>query len=131
MPKYGLEEEMSDAIEIEKRENFERAFSGGGGGCRRECKCGREFYNPDRLWSWEDGEIEALQSRGATSLDYTVSTLFFEGSEYVMDCDCWHERAAKIIQWMDGHAGEIAEYLSLEKERKTSLAKHSPTVRDP
>lgn len=112
----------------DKLENFERAFSTHSGGCRRTCNCGREFYNPNGGWDWEEGEIEALDKSGAISLDWSVSTLSCEGKEYVMDCDCWHKRAKQIMGFIDGHAQAIAEYLTLEKKRKQTLADESPVV---
>lgn len=109
--------------------NFERAFSTGGGGCRRQCACGKWFYNPDGGWTWEDGEIEKLEKSSATPLPYPVGSIDLEGVEYCMDCDCWHERARKITAWINNHAHSIAEFLSLERERKQAEADNSPTVR--
>ena len=111
-----------------KQESFAEAFRSNCGGCRRTCECGREFYNPDGGWTWETGELEGLELRKATALDYTVTTVGFEGKELVMDCDCWHPRAKQIMSFLDGHADAIAKYLTNEKKRKQSEADRSPVV---
>jgi len=101
-----------------KLENFEIAFASGGSGCSHECQCGKQFYNPDGGWDWEEGEIERLEKSGAERLDYSVSTVIFEGKAFVLDCTCWNERAEKIISWMDEHKRAFVKYLQLERERK-------------
>ncbi len=113
-----------------KLENFEKAFTNNYSGCRRTCGCGREFWDGyNRGYSWEDGEIEALEKNpNATVLEHSVGTIEFEGREYVMDCDCWHPRAEKLMGFIDGHANEIAKYLTLEKQRKKSIADSAPIV---
>lgn len=110
-------------------ENFERAFTTSHGSCRAKCECGREFYNPDGGWDWEEGELEALEKSGAKALDWTVGEIWLEGKEYVPDCDCWHPRAVKIIAFVRSHGGAIAEFLTLEKARKQREADSSPIVR--
>ena len=109
-------------------ENFETSFRSGSGGCRRECICGREFYNLNGGWVWEDGELEGLKKRKATCLEWTVGTIIFEGKEYVVDCDCWHKRAEQIMAFIDGHNQQIAKYLTEGKKRKQAEADHSPVV---
>ena len=114
----------------DKLRSFEDAFATGGSGCMRVCNCGRVFYdNYNSGWDWNQGEIDALEADpDATALDYSVGSVEFEGTEYAMDCDCWHERAEKIIGFIDGHAHAIAKYLTLEKQRKVAEAQSSPVV---
>lgn len=112
----------------DKLENFERAFDSGSGGCRRTCHCGKEFYDDENSYSWDEGEKEKLKADGATALSYSVGTIKFEGKEYVADCNCWKERAQRLIGFIDGHAHSIARYLSLEKQRKQSIADNAPVV---
>lgn len=109
-------------------ENFECAFGTGSGGCRRVCECGREFYNPEGGWDWDDGELEDLEKRGATALEYTVGEISFEGKVFVNGCNCWHPRAERLIDWIDGHRNQIAEFLTLEKKRKQREANDAPVV---
>jgi hypothetical protein len=110
-------------------ENFERAFETHSGGCRRECECGRVFYNPNGGRDWEDGELEKLAGDGnAQPVEWSVETISFEGKEYVSDCNCWHARANVIIGFLNSHAGSIAKYLSLEKKRKQAIAGAAPVV---
>ena len=93
--------------------------------------CGREFFDDHNSYDWEEGELEKLRlDPKATAVDYSVGTICFEGREYVMDCDCWHERARKIKAWLDGHDHRIAEYLTLEKQRLQAAADNAPTVKN-
>ena len=111
-------------MDAEKRGNFIAAFTSNSGGCRCSCHCGREFYDPNGGWDFEDGEIEKLQAdANATALDYSVETIIFDGREYVTDCTCWLKRAERIVEWMDHHIYQIADYLQLEKDRKQQEAK--------
>lgn len=111
-------------------ENFERAFRGGVSGCRRRCECGVEFYDAhNQGYDWDEGEYEALvENPNAKLLDYAVGVVEFEGRMYVDGCTCWHERAKRIIAFIEGHAAAIAEFLSLEKARRTREAASSPVV---
>lgn len=113
----------------EKLENFERAFSGHSAGCRRRCDCGRQYYDGVQGYDWEEGELEALEADSeAVRLEYAPGDLMFEGAQYVDACDCWHKRAEQIMRFIDGHAVQIAEYLTLEKKRKQATADASPVV---
>lgn len=119
----------------DKLENFERAFSSGTGSCRVTCDCGKIYFNATDRGCWEPGELDELQrleqDGKAISTDYTIDYIDFEGKQFANGCDCWHSRAIKIMAWLDAHAHKMAEYLSLEKERKQSIADHSPLVREP
>lgn len=121
------------SAESDKLENFERAFSSGTGGCRRTCDCGMIYFNATDRGVWEPGELDELEKletkKKAVSTDYTIGDIDFEGKEFVNACDCWHPRAKKLMGFLDDHAYKIAEYLSLEKERKQLIADHAPTVR--
>lgn len=113
----------------EKLENFTEAFDSGVGSCRATCHCGREFYNPDCSWDFEEGELEELENDGNTiALERAVNYVEFEGRTYVSDCTCWYERAGKIMNFIDGHGHKIARYLALEKKRKEREAELSPVV---
>ena len=112
-------------------ENFEESFRTGTSGCIRTCECGITYYNPDNIWTFEDGELEKLEKDPETiGLDYSVSTIEFEGKEYVCSCDCWHERAEKIMDFLDSHIYGIAEYFKLEKQRKQEKVNNIPDVID-
>lgn len=114
--------------------SFERAFRANVNGCRRTCECGIEYwdtYNEGYTWGESElEELEQLQQEGkARPLDYAVGVVEFEGREYVDGCSCWHERAERVIGFLNAHAEAIAEYLSLEKERLTRQAAAAPVVR--
>lgn len=51
-----------------------------------------------------------------------------EGKDYALDCDCWHERAKRIIRWLSYNAEEVAAYLRLEKKRQQVAADAAPVV---
>lgn len=104
-----------------KLERFAAAFDSHRGSCRGVCNCGKEFYNSSGGWDFEKGELAELESNEATDLDWSVSFIEFEGKEFVRDCDCWHDRAERIMAFLNGHHNEIAEYLNNEiKEMKAA-----------
>lgn len=112
-------------------EIFLRAFSAHTAGRVRTCDCGITYFDGFNSYDWEDGELEKLQAYpNAEELGYAPGDIRFEGHEYVDACTCWHERAFKIMRWMDGHAQSIAEYLTLRKERLQRLANDAPVVSD-
>lgn len=110
-------------------ELFERAFSDRTAGCARQCDCGVQFYNPDPSWDFERGELETYQNDPkARALEWSVGSIYFEGRYFVPDCDCWHARARKIIEFVRHHDDQIAEYLTLEKANLARAAERSPVV---
>jgi len=122
---------MSDEIDPDVLENFRRAFASGTSGCVRECHCGCVFYSSEPGYTWDEGEYEALEANPKTiALQWSVSDLSFEGKDFVMDCKCWHPRAARLIRFIDAHGREIADFLSREKERLTRIAAQAPVVRE-
>lgn len=112
-------------------ESFEKAFSGRTSGCVRDCQCGVTFWDGyNDGYSWEAGERERLEADPkAQRLDYAVGMIAFEDREYVAACECWHQRAIRLIAFIRGHDDEIAEFLTLEKQRKQREADRSPVVR--
>ena len=115
-----------------KWENVERAFSSASAGCRRECACGKQFWDySDNSWDWNPGEQQDLRNDPkAIGVNHSVGTIFFEGEEYVTDCTCWHERVRKVIDYIDRNSHAIARYLNLEKQRKQREADNAPTVKE-
>lgn len=112
-----------------QQENFERAFSSGGSGCRGECACGREFYEDSDEWTWNDGELEGLRAdKNATCVSYPVSFVVIQDGTYCADCDCWHEKAEKVIAFIFDHRQEIAQFLDLEKQRVQAIADSIPKI---
>lgn len=113
-----------------KINNFEQAFDMQSGSCVETCACGKRFFdNGNDDYDWDEGELEELKSDPeAIPLDYSVNRIKFEGTEYVPDCDCWKERARKIIGFLDSHAHQIAKYLTLEKKRKQKIADAAAVV---
>jgi len=121
-------EAMTVSTNSDKFRNFEDAFQTPSAGAVRGCVCGRIFYNPDGGWTWEYGELERLEQRGATSLPHACGEIALDGHLFAIDCNCWHVRASRVIRWMDAHAVSVADYLSLEKKRKQAVADAAPVV---
>src|SRR4051812_19397927 len=112
-----------------KIEIFDRAFDSHTGHCRTSCECGKEFYDHANSYDWEEGEKEKLEADpNAVGVSYTVGTLTFEGRKYCCDCTCWHARAEHIMGFIDNHAAQIAEYLTLQKKEKQRVANAAPVV---
>lgn len=108
-------------MNIEKEEKlsiFEKAFSLRGGGIRRTCDCGKEYYEIDSTYHLEEGELEELEKNNAIGLDYNIYDIEFEGRQFVDSCDCWHDRALQIMSFLDGHRHNIVDYFKMEKERR-------------
>jgi len=101
-----------------KFDNFKEAFMTGCSGSLRECECGKVYYNLNGNWDWEEGELEELEESNAIILYYPVATLIINGTEYVTECDCWHEMAKKFIDLMERCKYGFVKYLQLEKKRK-------------
>lgn len=111
--------------------SFEDAFDSHVGSCRGQCACGREFWCSDLNsgFDWEEGEVEELMKNpNATGLEYSVGYVEFEGGTFVIDCDCWRQRADRIRKFIDAHSYEIADYLMNEKRRRAEEADRAPTV---
>jgi hypothetical protein len=109
--------------------SFEDAFSDHGGSCRRQCRCGKEYFNPCGTWDWAEGELEKLcNDKESISLSHSVGGVVFEGTYYVEDCNCWHERAKRIMAFLDAHKDEIAAYFVSEKKRLHAEAEAIPAI---
>jgi hypothetical protein len=107
--------------------NFEKAFADGAGSFLACCACGktycfREYYGEEK------GDAEIIAK--AIKLEWSPSWLTFEGSTYVMDCDCWHKRAEQIMRFLDAHGHKIVAYYRLEKARKVAEAAALPDAGD-
>ncbi len=110
-------------------ESFIEAFRDRVASSRATCHCGRMFYNPDNGWDWEEGELERLaDDASVTALNWAVSYISFEGRTFIVDCDCWHERAKRLMAFISGHDEKIADFLTAERRRRQDEANRSPTV---
>lgn len=113
-------------------DKFEEAFISYVGSCNRICNCGKEFYNDHWSWGWADGELDALRADpNAVSIDTSVGLIMIDGKEYVPNCNCWHERAMQIINFINSHKHQIARYLNTEKEYQAKKVAMLPTVEVP
>lgn len=108
-------------------EEFERAFSGSGS-CRVECGfCGREEYNSNGGWDWEDGELEALEADpNATDVDYTPTYGYLNGKVYLHGCPCNQARRYEDFIWSHRHG--IADYLKARAELEMKDAERNKQV---
>lgn len=90
-----------------------------------------EFYNSDGGWDFDEGELDKLHADpNAKDLDYAVPFVEFEGTVYVADCTCWHERAERILAFLDDHAIQVANYLMAERQRKIKEASRVPLIKE-
>jgi hypothetical protein len=95
---------------------FDRVFGSGGGGCRGECFCGREYFNPDGGWDWGEGELENLRALAEENpakyfeVDYTVGTMYIDGKTIIYGCSC--DIARRYEQFIINHDEQIAQYLN-------------------
>ncbi len=113
-----------------KLEAFIDGFTDHGAGCRRQCYCGKNYYNGSGDWDWEPGELEALEAdKESIAIPHPIGCVYFEGREYAIDCDCWHNRARQIMGFLDSHKGRIAEYFAAEKKRLQALTDSVPVIR--
>lgn len=113
-------------------ESFERAFDPRVCGCRVECRCGRVFWDTyNSGYDWYEGEIEALEKNPSNSTyphEYGTPVAFEE--RHTRPTATVGGRGRSVIKaFIDGHAREIAEYLSLEKRRLADSAERAPEVR--
>lgn len=108
---------------------FEQAFRSPRSSMQETCGCGRIFFDFANSWDWEDGEQEALlENPNATALLYSVECVSIDGKEYVIDCDCWHEKATRIMGWIDAHDDQLVEFFKLDKERLETLARNAVVI---
>ena len=97
---------------------FKKAFRTNISSARAECNCGAEFHHPDRMkWDFEDEEIQFLQNH-STELDAPVTYLEFDNREYVTECDCWHKKAERLMNFLEAYNVGIAKYLNDERARR-------------
>lgn len=116
-------------IASERLTNFEKAFSDHASGCLLQCNCGRVFYDTVNNYDWEEGELERLDAdSNATGLPHSCGHIGFEGRRYCDGCNCWHDRALKIMEFLDAHDVQIAEWFKLERGRKKSEFEESPEI---
>jgi len=111
-------------------ERFERAFSMHVSGPVADCDCGRVFWDAyNSGYDWSEGERERLEAdKAATAVQYGVERICLEGRIYCMDCNCWHERATRIIEWLRNHQSSIGEWFRLEKKSLEHAASEVPSI---
>jgi hypothetical protein len=109
--------------------NFIKAFRLPIGSFQSTCDCGKEYYNPDYSWDITEEELDKLDNNpNAFAVDHSVGSISFGHNVFVDACECWHSTAYRIINWMDEHARQIAEYFKYEKESKKMEYENSVTI---
>jgi hypothetical protein len=111
-------------------DQFEKAFDMHISGPVAECNCGRIFWDSyNSGYDWSEGEKERLsENPKATAVPYGVQRISLEGRYYCSDCDCWHERARRIEDWLRDNQEQIAEWFKLEKRRREKAAAEVPVI---
>jgi len=98
---------------------FIEAFRANHSGFIGDCNCGRTYYNPESCWDYDDNEIAHYkEDSNCTELLHSVQYVEFDRREYVIDCDCWHDKVNRFMSVIDEHDRQIAIYLNKERERK-------------
>lgn len=112
-----MDENMSD--------RFFEAFSTGGSGCRGLCACGKEHFDWENDWGWDEGELEELQEQEkkgdkVMGHPHSVSYVNIMGNEIVFGCDC--EIAQKYEAFINRHVNNIVEYIrAMAKQKEAEL----------
>ena len=103
---------------------FMDAFSSRSSGSRRQCNCGKVFFDESNNgWTWDEGEFEELQllhkekPNEYIALPYAVGTVVLNGLETVMDCPCWWPLANSIESFLINEGSSIADYLNARKRK--------------
>lgn len=108
-----------------KLTNFEKAFSDGAGSMYGTCACGKSFQCEDFM----DRDAEEFKASAKPAiLPWSISWMSFEGSTYVMDCDCWTKRAEQVMRFLEAHGKKIAGFFKLERERMIIDANDLPVI---
>ncbi len=110
---------------------FEESFKSGFAGCRHTCDCGIEYFDDsDNRWDWDEEELKSLRSDPDTiGVQGAVEIIEFEGATYVLDCDCWRQRAERIIGFIMGHDYQIATMLNTVQAIAELEIRRRPKVR--
>jgi hypothetical protein len=99
-------------------DSFASAFRDRVASCRATCACGREFFDPDGSWDFEDGEIEKLDAVKATRLTYAPGYLTILDTVYVDACDCWHKIAIRVGAFLLEDIEKVGAFYRAERERR-------------
>lgn len=105
-------------------ESFKKAFSSDEGLRHVFCCCGKQYHDPYDMHMGET-ELEFLEEDGVSLSvlpNEGLFTISFEGKTYASACNCWHERAEKIMGFLDTHHSQIASYLNFERKRRIESA---------
>lgn len=116
---------------------FEKSFRAGTSTVHMQCNCGKIYFDSENVRHAliEEQEIRRLNKQveqgKATSVDYSIGILEFEGRSYADACTCWHPRAERIAKFLDGHATKIADYFKAKREMLMAQANAIPAIEQP
>ena len=110
-------------------ECFKEAFSPNVGLCRHTCECGTTYYDDFNNIDWEEGELEALEKDGnSISIDHSIGILSVHGKEYCWDCNCWHDYAWRVINFINDHRFQVADFINRLTKVRRDEASREPEV---
>lgn len=113
-------------------DDFERAFRGNIVGFRRQCACGKEYFDCYDDNATDDEELEEMKELALAgkiiAVDHAVGSVFLFGIEYVDCCDCWHEKAKEFARELDRHRSAIGKYYEFRRNSLNALAQSFPTI---
>jgi len=126
VPVEAIVQSLADSASLD---NFDRAFSN----MRTNvctCNCGKVYWDYwNTGYDWCEGERERLEAdKTATGVGYSIDIIDIDGREYANACDCWKQRASKIICWLEESREAVVSLLRYERDRKMAEAKSLATV---
>lgn len=99
------------------------------GGCRMECRCGREHFDVVNRYDWNEGELEGLEALAKSEPDKyiahhgCVEGAYFNGHVAIRGCPCNFLAALEQIIIFNDH--NFAKFLN---QRSKELAERAKAI---
>jgi len=104
---------------------FENNFATGFGSTQMYCNCGVIYCTRDR-----ESDIDDFKNDAIHWVDFSSRQISFEGRDYSDLCNCWHERAVKIHDFLISHHESVANYLNEWSDIRLAEAKSMIKVKE-
>lgn len=82
------------------------------------CNCGVTYVNSDGMTDLDLDEDELTQDTNSVDVDHSIGVVEFGGKQYAWTCECWHDHAEMVVDFLDSHRTEVISYLKKEKQRR-------------
>lgn len=112
---------------------FYRSLPSVGSGPDGECHCGRRFWDSHNLEHYDRSDEEVARLRadlGITPVDAAIGHVVIDGTVYCDACDCWHEKARRIIAWVRDNSEFLREWFKRERCRLRHALSLLPSADD-